>query len=820
MPSPLLLGLFFASGTSGLLYQVLWMRLLALTLSVTVYAVSTVLCAFMAGLGLGAVIGGRLADRVRRPLVVYGLVEIAIGLSALATCFALFRLGPAYAWLYSQLGGAGFPFVLGRFALAFVVLLVPCTLMGTTLPLLSRAVVTRRDDVASGTGILYAVNTLGAVGGCLAAGFVLIPSLGLTAVNALSAALNVGVGLLALARGRQLAAKNAASDRPPRPATATVALAAAAFGVSGFTAMGYEILWTRALESFAHNSTYAYSAMLATFLLGIAIGSAVVAPMADRLQRPLLALAAVEVGIGLSVIVSLRLYAHYGTLVPRMADAVGGLTSWVHAVALIFTEAGAVLLVTTLLFGASFPLAARAAVDSLDGLGTRIATVYAANTLGSVAGALVVGFVLVPALGVSRSFTALVTANVAVGAALALFAAGRGVARWLVGAGAVVVAVAAVTTVPSRLFEESFTQRFGKLLFYREEVTDTVMVTEAAGGERMIRYGDGRGTAGTMTVREDRIYAHIALLHLPEPRRVLSICFGVGNSLSSILQYPQVERVDAVELSPGVVDAAPFFARTNRTPLADPRVHLAIQDGRNFLLTSTTTWDAIRLDPPELHTAGVVNLYTREFFELARAHLAPGGVFSIWVNVVMTPEEDVRLLARTIADVFPYVSVWQGPLGYSWVFNGSVEPRPPDLTVLRRHFASPPVAADLDSIGIADPAAFLQYFVLAGPEVLEFAGAGPIVTDDRTRLDFSVPRSVDSFFGISNANTDHWLVQRMDPNAKHDVALGIFFRKASRMRSFKRPVLGHVLHADDSLRSALEAPGPSKAGLEPAAGPR
>jgi spermidine synthase len=166
-------------------------------------------------------------------------------------------------------------------------------------------------------------------------------------------------------------------------------------------------------------------------------------------------------------------------------------------------------------------------------------------------------------------------------------------------------------------------------------VTDTVMVTQDVGGDRMIRFGDGRGTAGTMTVRDDRMYAHIPLVLHPAPRDVLSICFGVGNSLAAILVHP-VAHVDAVELSPGVVDAAPLFRKTNRDVLTDPRVRLTIADGRNFLLASHDAYDVIRLDPPELHTAGVVNLYTREFYELARAHLRPGGIFSIWVNIVMT----------------------------------------------------------------------------------------------------------------------------------------------------------------------------------------
>ena len=489
----------------------------------------------------------------------------------------------------------------------------------------------------------------------------------------------------------------------------------------------------------------------------------------------------------------------------------GGLGSWLRVVCLIFGEAGAALLATTFLFGATFPLVVRLVVDRLDAVGARIGAAYVANTLGAIAGAVGVGFVLLPALGMRGAFVALVLVNLVGGAGLALAAAPRG-AGAVAGALAAVAAGLTLALVPPSLFEQSFVRRFGPLLFYREEVTDTVMVTQDVRGDRMIRFGDGRGTAGTMTVRDDKMYAHIPLLLHPAPRRVLSICFGVGNSLAAATAHP-VERIDAVELSPGVVDAAPLFRATNRDVLADPHVHLTIADGRNFLLASHDAYDVIRLDPPELHTAGVVNLYTREFYELARDHLRPGGIFSIWVNVVMTPEPDLRALVRTLASVFPHVSVWHGPLRYSWVINGSMAPHGPDLALLLRRFEEPGVRADLVAIGVPDAFTFLAHFVLAGDAVAAFAGESALVTDDRTRLDFTVPRSLDSFFGFANASTGGWLVQLMGPDPHHDVGLTLFFRKIARMEAYKRPVLPYLVNVGatglgpDEVRARLAAAG-------------
>ena len=548
-----LLALFFASGASGLIYEIVWMRLLSLTMSVTVYAVTTVLCAFMAGLALGAAIAGRVAHRVRRPLLAYGCVEIVLAAVALITPTLLFHLGPIYASIHAAFGGGGFGFAIARFVLAFGVLLIPSTLMGTTLPLLSRAVIQNTEVVGRGAGALYAVNTLGAVVGCVAAGFVLIPNLGLSLTNGFAASVSLAVGIVASLLGRNLVTSTDHVAARSMPASRDVRLAYVAIAISGFTALGYQVLWTRALEQYTHNSTYAYSAILATFLLGIASGSAVAAPLVDRLRRPLLGLGVIELVISGSVLAALLLYANLDQLSPQVAQAIGGLGSWGQVVALIFTQASAVLLFTTFLFGMTFPFVARIVVDRLDSVGERIATAYTANTAGSIFGSVVIGFAVLPVLGMQGTFLALATLNALVGLALAWRAVeGRG---RVVALGAVaVLAVLAATVLPSRLFEQTFVRRFGELAFYREEVTDTIMVTDDAKRGRMIRYGDGRGTAGTGTVKEDRMYAQIPMLLHANPLRVLNICFGVGNSLSSVAMHP-VERIDSVELSPGVVDA-------------------------------------------------------------------------------------------------------------------------------------------------------------------------------------------------------------------------------------------------------------------------
>jgi len=801
--SLVLLIFFFFSGAAALAYEIVWIRQLSLTLSITVYALTTVLTAFMAGLAIGSAVSARIADRVARPMMGFGLIEIGIGVCGLLTPFVLNEvLPPVFIAIHNAFGGEGVVFGGVRFLLAFLVLLVPTTLMGITLPLLSRAIIDKEDTVGLGAGALYAANTLGAVTGCVLAGFVLIPQLGLWATSATAATVNLSIGALAFAIGREQRVdipERVREDVAVRPAPIVV-LVALAYALSGFTAMGYEILWTRALEHYTHNSTYAYTAILATFLLGLGAGSALIARFADRFGNPVLTIAVVQVAIGLSVVAALGVYQNFEGLIPVIARAEGGVTSFSNAVTLIFTEASLVLLVTTLLLGAMFPLVTRVAVDSLRTMGRRIGIVYLLNTIGSILGSLLVGFFVLPALGMRNSFLLLLLMNLALGTALALRGA-KAVAGASVGVIAGVAAVAAFLFVPPDFFLQQFRARFHKILFFQEEVTDTVMVTEEKNGSRMIRYSDGRGTAGTGTVIGDRMYGHLPLLLHPDPKTVLQIAFGVGNSLSSVLQHP-VEHVDCVELSPGVIQAAKYFEESNRDSLEDPRVTLHVTDGRNYLLTSPDEYDIIRLDPPELHTRGVVNLYTREFYESARDHLAPGGIFSIWVNIAMTPEEDMRHLVRTVLDVFPYVTVWQDPGAFSWIINGSMEPRPPDMALLKEKFADGKIREDLASIGLADPYELLTMFVFGNEGAEEFAGTGPLVVDDQTILDFSVPRSQDSYFGMANLNNNFWLLA--EEGRLSGAQFAAFLRKVALMGSHRRPVGPEVVHLGDMTPDELD----------------
>jgi spermidine synthase len=745
----LVLVAYVLSGAAGLVYQVVWTRLLSLTFGVTVFATSAVLAAFMAGLGLGSWLVGRRVDRSPDPLRVYALLEVGIGLYALAVPAILAALTPVYVAIAGRLEGQFLLFNLARATLAFLVLLVPTTLMGGTVPAIGRYLVTRHETVGWNVGLLYAVNTLGAVVGTLGAGFILIGWLGLWRTTVVTAAVNVGIGLGLLVMGRRRAAvptEVAPSPAPipgASPRSTAIRVATLVFAASGFTALAYEVVWTRVLLVHLHNSTYAFSAMLAMFLLGLAAGNAILMRSYDRVERPLFWLGTVEVGIGVSVVLAALAY------IPLRYLGNPASIGWAYALTHMFVRAGLVLLPGAFLFGMTFPLVARVVTLGLGTVGRDLAGAYAANTLGGVLGSLVGGFVLVPALGLRNTLVALAAVNVCLGAACWL-ATTEGGRRMRLAALAVALAALPALAIPRTIFFDALESANFKLVYYTEGITDTSGVWESrTNGHRIVTYGDMRGTAGTQTDATNRIQAHVAHLMHPNPKRSLQICFGVGNTLAAAALHPEVEQLDCVELSPHVRQTAPYFW-TNDNVLENPKVRLVIDDGRNFLLRTTKRYDVITLEPPDLYTAGVVNLFTEEFYRLAATALDEDGILCQWIPAAQANEDELRMLVAAFIAVFPETSLWREGrgIGAPLLLVGSKRPVALDVEALARRMQHEAVRGDLERLTIDTPAKLFELYI-TGPEPTRrwLAGATP-VTDDRTVIDFTTPRSVYSGYGF------------------------------------------------------------------------
>ena len=669
-----------ASGSASLALEVVWSRLLVLIFGSSTQAVTTTLVATMLGFGLGGLAGGRLARRVSNGVRAYGFMELGVGLYALLVPFLVRFVPGVDDALVGVLGAGSAPYV--RFLLALALLLLPTMAMGATLPLLIGTVARTDAVVGARTGLLYGINTLGAVLGVLGATFVGFPLLGLSGTNTFAAGLDVLAGLVAifLLAPRVLPATPRETDAGrERPSRISGRLVVSAYALVGATALAYEVGWTRALAMVVGSSTYAFATMLAGFLAGIALGSLAVHRVLDRLRNP-----GRVFGIGV-VVLGLAAYAVSASL-DRLPDlflstfASVGITG-ANLVRLGFVVSFLVLLGPTLVLGALFPLCVRTLVSSGTEKARAVGVVYFANTLGSAAGAFTMGFVLIPRLGLETALGVVVGLDLALGALL-LFSAGRGSERagvvQFVAPVAVVLALVAVVRPPAwdvdQLSEGVYyraTSRldFGldeipmpeitadELLFYEEGRSATISVyrTEGGldeGGISMRINGKTDASLGDMSTQV--LSGHLPFLFGGPVEDVLVIGYASSVTTGAVTLH-DVSRVDVCEIEPAIVGASHFFDDYNHRPLKDPRVHLHLEDGRSFLQASDRQWDVVISEPSNPWMSGCANLFTREFFELTRERLRPGGRLLQWVQLYGMEPDGLRAILAAVHESFSHV---------------------------------------------------------------------------------------------------------------------------------------------------------------------
>jgi spermidine synthase len=745
----LLAALFFLSGTSALIYQVLWMRLLGLVFGVTVYAASTVWGVFMTGLAAGSFIGGRVADRVKRPIVWFGIAEALIGITALLTPAALDLLQRAYTAIHPSMNSslAGLTFV--RFILSFMVLIIPAALMGATLPLIVKSSLLRTEGLGHRVGVLYATNTAGAIAGSLVAGLLLIPHLGISLSFAVAVAINLLVAATALVLGRGWRAAQPALGLPTATAPSDywyrsdwrLLSVLAVFAVSGFISLALEVVWFRVLTLFLRPTVYAYAMMLAAVLAGIAAGSFVAAPWLRRRTGDwLLTLALLEGGIAIAAMLSFA-------ALPHIPDAMALADPWITPVIgdyLAFTLIVSVIVIlpTMMLFGLAFPIGLQvwaAPHTSEPVIASRIGVFYSLNVAGAIAGSLGAGFFLLPALG-SRATLLVLAALALLSTFVLLAAAPQRTAVRLVSGGVIASVFAAAVWMTPDPFDAFLEQRYEgqQILWQQEGIQGTVSVHRA--GEELSLNVNGNHQASTsagMAAAHHGI-GHLPLAVHPDPRTALVIGLGGGATAGAVSRHDGV-HVDVVELSPEVVRAADrFFEEINFGVLRRPNVRLIVDDGRNHLLLTDQRYDVVTADVILPIHAGSGNLYSKEYFELVRQVLKPGGLVLQWVAGT---EAEYKLIMRTFLSVFPHTTVWlDGTL-----MVGSVEP----LQLKRSDFEWKLDVANrraaLGSIGLNRFEDLLAAY-RAGPEEMHaFVGAGPILTDDRPMVEYflSLPRGSD-----------------------------------------------------------------------------
>ena len=743
---------FMVSGACGLLYQVVWTRKLVLLFGTTSYAVSTVLTIFFLGLAVGSLWGGRLADRTTRPLRLYGLFEIVVGLWALAF-LAMVGWGESVvvyflqAFDLSRATGVAL-----RALMALIFLAVPVTMMGATLPLLATHVA--RDARLRGfrIGVLYSINTVGAVIGCAVTGFVLIEALGYTRATLLGAAANVVIGVLAILmrQGRTDAGVSATvpDALPADTASARIPLVTItlAFAISGFCALALEVVWTRLLAIVFLGTTYAFTTMLTTMLCGIALGSAFAALFIDRVRRRVALFGAIEMAAGIACIAFLTMYPRLPSLLSDYSLAGGH--DWDTIVRAKFFLSFGVLFVPTFLFGMTFPVAVRAGAERAGSLGADVGRLYSANTFGGVIGAAAGGFFLIPWLGAHMTIIVLSLILSSIGLVLVVRCPASGlVARVaLAGVGTAGVAFALWIAPPdvSRTVNRWFLPEDHQVIHYDEGVEGTVVVSALkegdTGTDRVLWINAVQATASIERgVRMNRFQGVLPLLFQHRPQHALFMCFGSGITAGT-LGVAGLEQVDAVEISEDVLEAAPNFEKDNFDVVNNKTLRFHVDDGRNYLLTTADAYDLITFEPMPLAMAGVSTFYTEEYYRLCLARLKPGGLVSQWVPLHSLNPDLVRSLVYTFTRVFPHYNAWF--INADLFLVGSNEPLVLDYAAAVERLRTEPLWAGLEAVGLGDVTELFSCFFMGPERMRAYAEGGRTMRDDRPWAEFLAPKLI------------------------------------------------------------------------------
>lgn len=760
----LLLGCFFLSGLSGLIYEVTWTRMLALQLGSTTLSVSISLSAYLGGLALGATLLGRIADRITRPALAYGAVEVAIGLYGAGSLWILSALGPTYIQFHTVWS---FPepiipvFQLGLVGLA---LLFPTMLMGGTLPILIRTDPSGLAGLGARVSRFYAANTAGAVVGTALTGFVLLPQLGMRRSLWTAAALNLVLGtLVLLISQKQVVSATAEAeslsppmrpDLPSQDVPSSRVLKLVVFA-SGFCALYYEVVWTRALDLIIGSTTQAFALMLTTFLVGLSAGIILGGWMIRRRWSSSFALGVVQLLVGASIFLAgqwlqdlpvwfFALFARFGENPLWFALGKAGLC-------------GVVLLLPATLMGTVFPMAVGMRDCARNREGSQVGRYYSLNTVGCIAGACLAGLVMVPLLGMRSSFLVGVWLNMGL-ASLLWFSSGRRLSVKplipLVAAGVLTflappwnsslltsgVYANARDWLKHGLARSLQIETDALLVYYREGPVGTVTVKEY--GARRVLSIDGRAE-GAQWASSQWLLGHTPFAAHQSIRDVFIIGMGTGSTAGSVAQHP-VRRVEVVEIEPAVIEASKLFDSTNHRPLEHPRVQVRIGDARTILAaTAPNAYDLILSQPSTPWVAGASKLFTVEFYRQARARLRPGGLMGQWVQLWGLDYPSVLSLLKTFTTVFPETLVFHaGTISEEILLLGFVDRASLSWPALQDLYGDPVFVEDLSRIDFPTAGTLLLHFLLGPQELERLTRNLPVNTDDNGLLEFAAAGSL------------------------------------------------------------------------------
>jgi spermidine synthase len=715
---PLLPLLLAGSGCAALIYEIVWFQLLQLVIGSSAVSLGLLLAAYMTGLCLGSAALPRWVSRRLHPLKVYAALEAGIGVFGLLVLFAVPLVGRLY------LAGAtqGLPGLVFRGLIAAVCLLPPTLLMGASLPALSRWLEATPSGV-SWVGWLYSANIAGAVAGCVLAGFYLLRVHDMAVATYAAVAINGLVAFASIVLSRRESYVHGGEDpaavRAARAKTATFIYIAIA--ISGVSALGAEVVWTRLLSLLLGGTVYTFSIILAVFLMGLWAGSSVGSFAARRVAHPAMALAVCQTLLVASIGWTAHTLAYslpYWPVDPWLSlDPLFNFQlDLVRCIWAVFPA--------TVMWGASFPLALAAAARKGEDPGRLSGEIYAANTAGAVAGALAFSLVLIPEWG-TRGSQQLLIGVAALGAVAAAIPVMRTPTSRSKGIAAVVAAVGLAAGLTSTIVDVpweviAYGRRIApimraadlypalnqslKVLFRGEGINSSVVILERSGQRHFYVSGKAEASTAPADMRLERMMGHIPALMHPSPRSVLTVGFGAGVTAGSFVPYPDVEHLVICELEPFIPPASnEFFAPQNNAVLNDPRTRMVYDDARHFIFTTKEKFDVVTTDPIHPWVKGTSTLYSKEYYELVKAHLNPGGVVAQWLPIYDSDAATVKSELATFFDVFPNATLWsnyvQNEGGYDLVLIGQADTTPISLDAIQARLDRPDYARVLASIG-------------------------------------------------------------------------------------------------------------------------
>jgi spermidine synthase len=763
--------LFFTTGLSSLIYQVLWVRMFGLVFGNTLYASSAVLAAFMGGLALGSSLSGSLLEKRQDGLRVYSALEIGVGLCGVLMASGIALVSRFDLLVYRSSAPSYELLTALRFLYSLVLLVVPCTFMGATLPLLAASVTKGRIDHGNIVGRLYAANTLGAFAGCFISGFFLIGTLGISRTTLLTACVNLVVAAVAfgLFRGDE---RRTATDAPagvpaePRGVAETKpggrgTVVLVAYACCGFAALSLEVAWTRSLVWIMGMDSYAFAAMLCVILAGIGLGSLLFPWVDARIRRPVVVLAWVQLLAGASVIGSI-LVIHHAVAVREAITAAMNLpvVRGMYGVLAPYTViqllvSAAILFVPSLLMGLAFPLFAKVYIGMRGSVAKGTGAIYSVNTLGGIFGSIAMGFVVIPLIGLLPAIALMGAVYFASAIALTIAAGTEPVPVKL---GKAVFAAAALVLLWANMdmrfvsvLETTLgadpSRRDESILSFKETPTGSVLVKQSSlYGKEMLIDGVQVASTGDFDLHSHIYPAHLIGLMKKDLDDVLVIAFGAGGTSGSLLKYPEVKRLDVVEICEGVIEPARrLFSEMNSNVFSDPRLHLIIQDGKNYVRMTDRKYDVIYSGPihPQSNQ-GSAALYTRDYFADCRARLKQGGFQCLWLPLHMSSPQDFYAIVKAYMAVYPFVTLWQMPETETSESHphllGSMTPILPDYGLIAERLSRPIIRADIARLrdaGFTQPSEFVSQLAMdrAGLEKM-LEGFTRVNTDDVPSVEF------------------------------------------------------------------------------------